>query len=112
MKAIQWNGNSGYCFPDPGKVKKQSCGICGMQMTVRRNILGPTCLAMAMTGHKRRHDAFFCPNYGKGWHEMINRIKMDVLQQELSRSYSSNIKKLKRAAEKEIHRLLKKFAAR
>ncbi len=43
---------------------------------------------------------------------MINRIKMDVLQQELSRSYSSNIKKLKRAAEKEIHRLLKKFAAR
>ncbi|MBU6142009.1 hypothetical protein KGO95_02745 [Patescibacteria group bacterium] len=112
MKAIQWWGNSGYLFPDPGTIRKAYCGVCDTRMTVRRSVLGPTCFAMAMAGHKRRHDSFYCPNYGKDWHHRIDHLKMEVNREELNHGKTAKLKRIRRNAKKEILKLLKKHMAR
>lgn len=112
MRSIQWDRNSGYCFPDPGKVTKAFCGICDTRMTVRRNVLGPTCFAEAMAGHKHRHDSFYCPHYGKVWHTGIESLKNKVAHVMMNHVSSHEVKKLKRSVAREIRRLLKAHTVR
>ncbi len=112
MSKVNWHGISEHYFPDPGKVKEAHCGICGSEMKVSRNVLGPTCFAMAMSGHKRRHDHFYCPNIEKSWHRRIRELKWAVHRKELERGPKSVLKNYKHAAKKEILGLLKKHKAR
>lgn len=60
--------NVGYYTPPPGTVSRASCGVCGSSMNVDRNTVGPTCMASAMGGIKRAHDAFDCPRRDEPWH--------------------------------------------
>jgi hypothetical protein len=112
MPKIEWRGLGEQCFFDPGKVKVAHCGICGSKMKVYRNALGPTCFAMAMSGHKRRHDHFECPNIKEAWHKRIYDLKWAVYRKEQERGPKSILKNYKHAAKKEILKLLKNHKAR
>ncbi len=101
---IDWRGNSGYLFPDPGKVKSAVCGVCNSKMKAKRNVLGPTSWAGSMAGINRRHDSFFCPNYGELWHEEIYRLKLQVYVAEMN--HSLDFKRIRRLALKEIRKIL------
>ena len=101
---INWQGNIGRCYPDPGTIKKVKCGVCSRQMNVKRNVLGPTSWAESMGGGKHRHDSFTCPNLKKGWHEKVVNLKLDA-----SITESSKIKKI---LEEEIVELLEANAVR
>ncbi len=107
-----WYGTGSHYFPEPGKIKVATCGICNARMTVRRNVLGPTCFAEAMAGRKHRHDSFWCPRQKEAWHERIHRLKMDVYHEAINRRDPIGLEKMKRAAKKEILNLLKAHAAR
>jgi len=107
MLKIDWYGNIGYCFPDPGKVKSVVCGVCNIEMGVKRNVLGPTCWAMAMAGRKRRHDSFRCPNYGEDWHFKIEKLKRNVYTAECNHLNAVDLEKLKRSTAREIRKILK-----
>ncbi|MDE2001054.1 MAG: hypothetical protein KGI60_00625 [Patescibacteria group bacterium] len=107
---IDWHGNVGYWFPDPGAVQSAVCGVCNSPMRVKRNVLGPTSWAMAMGGAKRLHDSFMCPHYQEAWHEQINRLKMDIYRAEVAKS--PDLKKRKAKARKEIIKILKKHKPR
>ncbi|MBI2024812.1 MAG: hypothetical protein HYT03_01855 [Candidatus Harrisonbacteria bacterium] len=110
MIEIDWYANVGRCFPEPGTIKKVNCGVCGAQMKVRRNVLGPTSWAMTVVGMKRRHDSFTCPRISEDWHERIVHLKMYVYSAGMG--WKIDYDKKKKAAAKEIKKLLKKYAAR
>ena len=94
-----YGNNDGYFTPDLGTVKNANCGICGKQMNVKRNVLGPTGWAEAMAKRKHRYDSFTCPYYEKDWHKkIINLIN------EARNTSSSNIIKI---IEKEIYKILR-----
>ena len=109
---IDWLGNIGYCFPEPGTKDKINCGVCGVQMDVRRNVFGPTSWAMAVGGMKRLHDAFTCSRVGEDWHKRIYELKMDVYFAQLRGRSKIDCDKIKTAAAKEIRKILKKHAIR
>jgi len=111
MRKINWHGNDGRCFPAPGTVQTAECGVCGAKMNVSRNVLGPTGFAEAMAGRKHRHDSFVCPHIAEDWHKRICRLKMDVYLEECGGDVIG-YEKMKKAAEKEIRKLLKANAAR
>lgn len=72
---MDWFGrNDGRCSPDPGTVHGVRCGICETQMTVKRNVLGPTSFAESLGGGKHLHDSFTCPNLKKSWHERVAQL--------------------------------------
>ncbi len=106
---IDWYGNNGYRFPKPGTVDKVNCGVCGAQMKVRRNVLGPISRAMAMAGKKRRHDSFACPHVKRNWHQKIYLLKIDVYFAEINDA--ANYHEKKKYAAKVIREILKKQAA-
>ncbi len=110
MPKINWLGNSGYCFPKPGTVKKVKCGVCGMNMDVERNVLGPTSFAGAMAGAKHRHDSFRCPFVETSWHQGIVNLKAEIYIAEMNKAL--DLKKRKKNAEKLILKTLKAYAAR
>ena len=103
---IDWHGNVGRCCPAPGTVEMAKCGICGIEMNVERNVLGPTSWAESMAGRKHRHDSFRCPNLGKDWHRRIYRLKTDVYLEEIDSNDSIGYEQKKKVAEKEILKLL------
>lgn len=91
--------NDGVYFPDPGTVKEAHCGICNEKMDVKRNVYGPTQWAMAVSGRKRMHDSFMCPNYNKTWHKRVVDLKTE--------KYQTTSRKLRRLINEEIREILK-----
>ena len=110
MFKIAWHGNDGYCFPEPGKVKRVKCGICGVFMSVKRNVLGCISFVGAIGGIKHIHDRFTCPNTKKDWHEKIQRWKNDVYEAEMDGAVDYEEKRA--LAEKKIRAILAAHAAR
>lgn len=110
MPKINWLGNLGHCFPEPGKVKKIKCGVCGTQMNVERNVLGPTSWASAMAGFKYRHDRFWCPFVSQNWHQGITDLKSEIYFAEMHKA--PDLKKKKKNAEKLILKTLKAHTGR
>ncbi|MDP3697308.1 MAG: hypothetical protein Q8R55_04780 [Candidatus Taylorbacteria bacterium] len=102
---IDWHGNSGHCCPTPGTVETAVCGICGMQMSVQRNVLRASGSAEAMAGRKHRFDFFECPRHNEDWHKRIYHLKMGVCRAEFKEAIDFD--QLKQIAEKEILKLLK-----
>ena len=103
MRKINWYGNNGHCFPAPGTVKAAECGVCGTEMNVRRNVLGPTSSAEAMAGRKHRHDSFACPHVAEDWHKRIDQLKFDfylemVVHRNGLKEDPRGYKKMRRAA--------------
>ncbi len=71
---------SDHCFPSPGEYLTVNCGVCGMGMTVKRNVLGATGFVEAMAiqagqtkGHL--HDKFVCKDREKSWHQQARAIR-------------------------------------
>jgi hypothetical protein len=61
-----------YYSPDTGTVEGPvHCGVCGTQMSERRNCYGPRGFAMAMMGSKSHYDEFTCPHRGEMWHKQV-----------------------------------------
>ena len=113
MFEIDWYGNGGYFFPDPGKVKTVKCGVCNSLMKVERNLYSATSWAESMARRKHKHDYVFCPNLKENWHKRIYRLKMGVYHEEIRHHNEPiGLKKMKKAAKKEILKLLKTHAAR
>lgn len=56
-------------FFDPGTRDDVFCRICGAKCEAKRDCEGPTSYVMSISGNKRKHDSFYCPHIGKGWHE-------------------------------------------
>ena len=104
MRQINWYGNDGRCNPVPGTVETAECGVCGAQMNIRRNVLGPTSSVEAMAGRKHRHDSFVCPRIEEDWHKRIYRLKIDVYFSEINNAVNKD--ETKKAAETEIVELL------
>ena len=52
----------------PGEQEKGFCCVCGQELDVSRNVMGPTSSVEAMAGHKHLHDSFTCKNSGEKWH--------------------------------------------
>lgn len=77
MKKTTWN-NDGILFPDPGKLKEARCGVCSKKMNVERNVVGPTSFVAAMSGRKRVHDMFICPDYSALWHKHAADLKGEI----------------------------------
>lgn len=107
---INWHGNDGRSFPKPGTTEKIQCGICGAQMKVRRNVLGPTNFVEALAGRKHRHDSFTCPNIDRRWHQRICQLKIDVYVAEITGAV--DYKRKKQLAKREVTKFLKTHAAR
>lgn len=62
--------------PDPGEVEGPVfCGVCGTQMTEKRDCYGPTSSIMAMAGSKRGYDFFECPVRGELWHKQVCALR-------------------------------------
>ena len=101
---LDWNNNDGRCFPAPGMVKKVKCGICGRQMKVKRNVLGPTSWVESMARGKHLHDSFMCPNLNQDWHKKIVDLKIE--------EHNTASDKIKKILEKEILEILKVHAVR
>ena len=110
MHQIDWYGNDGRFNPAPGTRVTVKCGVCGVQMNVRRNVLGPTSSTEAMAGKSHRHDRFTCPYLDENWHKEIYRLKTDVYFAEIY--VIDNRDKIKKAAEEEIIKLLEANAVR
>jgi len=56
-------------FEAPGMVDKRSCQVCGAECYVKRDQIGPTSWASAVTKADVPHDHFYCPHSGQPWHE-------------------------------------------
>lgn len=116
MRKINWYGNDGRVFFEPGKIKTVKCGVCSAEMKVKRNMLGFTSFMGAMAEIKRRHDYFKCPNVEKDWHELISNLKMNVCVSEINewenRITKEDYQRKKRSTAKKIRAILKKHAAR
>ena len=78
MYKFTWGGNDGRCYPAPGKVAQEDCGICGTPMNVKRDVNGPTGYAEAISRKTHLHDAFSCPHLGEDWHKRINILRMEA----------------------------------
>jgi len=107
---IDWNGNDGRSNPAPGTKEAVACGICGVPMNVKRNVLGPTGFGEAMAGKKHLHDCFTCPQANKDWHKKISSIKIDVYLAKIKNA--SGYEKIKEKAEKEIGEIINANLAR
>lgn len=57
--------------PSPGEYESMKCDTCGEEMTVERDVDGPTSSIEAMAKRSHKHDRFTCPNAGKMWHNQI-----------------------------------------
>ena len=65
----EFSFNLGRFSPPPATVPRASCGVCGAAMEVRRNSVGPTCMASAIGRIHRAFDSFTCPRREERWHE-------------------------------------------
>lgn len=109
MKEINWYGNDGRTYPDPGTVDRMECGVCDTSMDVERNVFRATTFAEHM-GHARHlHDCFTCPNRKADWHQQIFALKMDVYAAEIQNAL--DYEERKQFAEKEILELLKIYVS-
>ena len=70
--------NEGRYRADPGTCDSMSCGICGSEMQVKRDVLIPPGWASAMAGHKVKMDAFSCPHVGEDWHRQAVKIRQMI----------------------------------
>lgn len=116
MHKINWYGNNGRLFFEPGKVKTARCGVCSAEMTVKRNQLGPTSFVGAMAGIKQRHDYFKCPNAEKDWHKLVYNLKTYVYFSAIAewenRITKEDFQRKKQSVANKIRAILKKHAAR
>ena len=76
---MEWSGNDGRVTTDPGIVEMESCGVCGAQMSVKRNVMGPTGFMEAMGKGKHLHDVFTCLDRGTAWHQRIVALKNEAI---------------------------------
>jgi hypothetical protein len=60
--------------PDPGIEDRMFCRVCGQEMEVSRNVIGPRSSIEAMGNHKSAHDSFTCKDSHKDWHEQALAI--------------------------------------
>jgi len=101
---IDWHGNDGRSFPRPGELQTVKCGICGAQMEVKRNVLGPTGLVESLSRKKHWHDSFICLNIEKWWHKIIHQLKVAVYVAEINQD--ADFEKIKKAAKEQILEIL------
>lgn len=101
MYKFNWALNNGFLFPNQGEVNKAKCGICGTQMSVRRNVNGPTSFSEAMARGAHLHDSFTCPHLMERWHTGIVNLKMEAYASE------GEYKVVKRELEKRVKKILK-----
>jgi hypothetical protein len=69
--------------PEAGTVDKMYCRVCGEEMDVQRNVMGPTGFAEAMSvahgmskGHL--HDSFHCKYAQENWHSQARVLKQKI----------------------------------
>ncbi len=96
-KTKNYHAGWDYFSPDPGEYEKMFCRVCNTEMNVKRNVMGPTGWAEAMSVHAgsskgHLHDCFSCPNAGKKWHNQA-RILKDRIQREASQSIAEILQK-------------------
>jgi len=60
--------------PAPGDKESMECRICATEMTVRRNVNGPTGYVEAISRKEHLHDSFSCPNSDEAWHNQALAI--------------------------------------
>ncbi len=74
----EWRTQSVY-MPDPGEVTGPvHCGVCGTVMTEKRDCEGPTSFVMSISGSKRKHDSFYCPERNQDWHKQVVAIRNEA----------------------------------
>lgn len=76
-------------FTKPGEADGILCKVCGTECVVDRNIMGPTCFAAAMGGHKSLHDRAECPHSNAEWHD-----EAYALWKELGETHSNRVRAL------------------
>jgi hypothetical protein len=70
--------NYGHLTPDPGVLDRAFCGLCGTEMRVRRNVLGPRGFLAAISRHHTLHDVFICLHYEEAWHKHILDLRLEL----------------------------------
>lgn len=109
MFKFKWQGNDGYCYPNPGEVKQAKCDICGTRMNVERNVRSPTGFFEAMAGGAHLHDYFTCPHLSERWHRKIVLLKWEAIAssarieggEEVVEELEKKVKKILANAEKQ-----------
>jgi len=89
--------SNGYFTPDPGKEESMNCDVCGDNMEVQRNVMGPRGFASAMAGHKVLHDIFACPHREEGWHLQAYKV-----MEEAKETASTELEKMLRKEAMEL----------
>jgi len=83
--------------PEPGKHDKMFCRVCKSEMTVTRNVNGPTGWAEAIGKGKHLHDTFECPFAQEDWHNQAR-----ILKERIEKETCSRIAKLLKKEVKEV----------
>ena len=99
MHAIDWYGNDGRAFLDPGTAEIVVCGVCGTEMRVERNKFAAASFAEAAAGRKRYSDHFTCPRIEEDWHKKVVFLKIKIL-------FGGMRSAEKRAARREVAEIL------
>lgn len=83
--------------PDPNKIDKCFCGICGDEMLVERNHPPSGGFAGAMANHNRYYDIFRCPHRKLDWH-----VQAKALLREIDKTPSNCFAEIMREEAREI----------
>lgn len=60
----------------PGTVETLQCRVCGAEMDVTRDVVGPTSWATSVGKIHTAHDSFFCPHREEEWHKKVLSLKL------------------------------------
>ncbi len=92
--------------PKPEEYDSATCGLCGTNMDVQRNVFGPTSFGGAMLKRGHLHDWFECPNRREDWHIQVKKILREAQKtsstalQELLEKDAKKVLKTRKATKK------------
>jgi hypothetical protein len=78
--------------PAPGTKDKMFCRVCKCEMDVKRNVMGPTGWAEAISRKEHAHDTFSCAHAQEYWHNQA-RILLERIEKESSHTIATILKK-------------------